>query len=126
MRSPETKRPRVLVVDDHPEIVKAVSRLLALDCEVVGTVSDGGDVLGATERLRPDVIVIDVNLPTIGGLEVCRQIMRAHPDTRVIVFTAANEAHVRQKALDEGASAFVCKVGNEDLLSAIHSVCDTT
>ena len=55
----------MLVADDHPEIVKAISRLLALDCEVVGTATDGGDVLGAAQRLRPDVVVVDLNLPTI-------------------------------------------------------------
>ncbi len=69
MTFPVQQRPRVLVADDHPEIVKAICRLLALDCEVVGTVSDGSDVLGAAQRLRPDMLVIDLNLPTISGLE---------------------------------------------------------
>ena len=114
----------MLVADDHPEIVKAICRLLALDCEVVGTVSDGGDVLGAVQRLRPDVLVIDLNLPTISGLELCRQITQRQPETKVIMFTAANDQHLRQRAVEVGAAAFVCKVGSDDdLLSTVKSVC---
>ena len=114
---PNSRRPRVLVADDHPEMVKAICRLLALDCEVVGTVRDGADVLGAAQRLRPDVVVIDLNLPTISGLEACRQITRVHPETKVIVFTAANDPHLRQRAIELGASAFVCKVSSDDDLA---------
>ena len=125
MTSPVQQRPRVLVADDHPEIVKAICRLLALDCEIVGTVSDGGDVVGATRRLRPDVLVIDLNLPTISGLEVCRQVTQAQPATKVIMFTAANDPHLRQRALEVGAAAFVCKVANDDdLLSAVTALWD--
>jgi len=123
MTSPVQQRPRVLVADDHPEIVKAICRLLALDCEVVGTVSDGGDVLGAVQRLRPDVLVIDLNLPTISGLELCRQITHAQPETKVIMFTAANDPHLRQRAVEVGASAFVCKVASDDdLLSTVKAL----
>lgn len=123
MTSDLQKRPRVLVADDHAEMRKAICRLLALDCDVVGTVTDGGDVLGAAQRLRPDVIVIDLNLPTISGLEVCRQITQAHPETKVIMFTAMNDPHLRQRAFEVGASAFVCKVASgDDLLSAVKSV----
>ena len=78
-----TTRPRVLLADDYPDILKAVARLLALDCEVVGTVADGGALLEAAQRLQPDVIVLDLSLPNVDGLEACRQIARAHPgDTR--------------------------------------------
>ena len=56
------KRPRVLLAEDHPEVAKAVCRVLSLDCEVVGTVADGSAVLDAAQRLQPDVIVLDLNL----------------------------------------------------------------
>ena len=125
MTSDVLKRPRVLIADDHREIVKAIGRLLALDCEIVGTVSDGGDVLGAAQRLRPDVLVIDLNLPTVSGLEVCRQITQVLPATKVIMFTAANDPHLRQRAVEMGAAAFVCKVGSDDdLLSTVKAVWD--
>ena len=79
------RRPRVLIVEDHPEMAKAVYRVLALDCEVVGSLADGRAVLEATQRLQPDVIVIDLNLPNISGLEVCRQLTHVHTTTKVII-----------------------------------------
>ena len=86
------QRPRVLLADDYPGMVKAVSRLLALDCDVVGSVADGGALLEAVERLQPDVIVLDVNLPKIHGLEACRQVMQANPRVKVVVFTATSRS----------------------------------
>ena len=116
-----SKRPRVLIADDHPDLVKAMTRVLALDYEVVGVVADGGAVLEAAQRLRPDVIVLDLNLPNVNGLDACRQVTQVMPDTKVIVFTAMDDPHLRQRALEAGASAFVCKVaGDCDLLATIN------
>ena len=113
-------RPRVLVADDHPDVVKAVSRLLAIDCDVLGSVADGRAVLDAAQRLQPDVIVVDINLPNVNGLEACRQITQAHPEMKVIVFTATNDPDVRQRSFELGASAFVFKMaGDGDLLSTV-------
>jgi CheY-like chemotaxis protein len=70
-------RPRVLLADDYPDMVKAVSRLLAVDCEIVGSVTDGSALLQAAQRLQPDVIVLDVNLPNVLSLEACREIDHA-------------------------------------------------
>ena len=116
-------RPRVLVADDHPDVVKAVSRLLALACDVVGSVADGRDVLDAAQRLQPDVVVVDLNLPSVNGLEVCRQIAQAHPAMKVIVFTAMNDPDVRRRSFELGASAFVFKAGDGDLLSTVKRLC---
>ena len=80
-------RPRILLADDHPDMVKAVSRLLALDCEIVGSVADGSALLQEAQRLRPDVMVLDANLPNVHSLEACREITRVNPTTKVIVFT---------------------------------------
>ena len=60
-------RPRVLVADDHPEVSKAVCRLLELDFEIVGTIADGRALLEAVQRLEPEVVVLDVNLPGVHG-----------------------------------------------------------
>ena len=114
------RRPRVLVADDHPDVLKAVCRLLALDCDIVGSVADGGAVLDAAQRLQPDVIVVDINLPNVNGLEACRQITQALPDMKVIVFTAMNDPHVRQRSFEVGAAAVVVKTaGDGDLLSTV-------
>ena len=113
-------RPRVLVAEDHPEVAKAVCRLLAMDCDIVGRVEDGSAAVEAAQRLEPDMIVIDLNLPHVNGLEACRQITEANPAIKVIVFTATNDADVRERALALGASAFVSKTSPDaDLLSTV-------
>ena len=103
------KRPRVLIAEDHPGMAKAVCRLLSLDCDVVGTVADGSAVLEAAQRLQPDVIVVDLNLPHVDGFEACRQIMRVKPEAKVIVFSAMNDPAIRQRSLEVGASALCVK-----------------
>ena len=120
------KRPRVLVADDHPEVAKAVCRVLALDCEIVGSVADGSAVLEAVQRLQPDVLVLDLHLPNVNALEACRQITQANPQTKVIVFTAVNDPDVRQRAFEVGASGFVSKTAGNggDLLSTVKRLCD--
>lgn len=115
-------RPRVLLADDYPDMVKAVSRLLALDCEIVGIVADGSALLEAAQRLQPDVIVLDVNLPNVHSLEACREITRVNPTTKVIMFTATDPA-ASQAFFEAGASAFVSKVGAGDLPSTIQRLC---
>ena len=92
-------RPRVLLADDYPDMVKAVSRLLALDCEIVGSVADGSALLEAAQRLQPDVIVLDVNLPNVHSLEACREITRANPEMKVIMFTAMDDPNISQAFL---------------------------
>ena len=116
-------RPRVLIADDHADLAKAVGRSLALDCEVVGSVADGGALLEAAQRLQPDVIVLDVNLPNIHGLEACRQITQLNPEIKVIMFTAMEDPAIRQSCLELGASAFVSKLATGELLSTIKRLC---
>ncbi len=115
-----TNRLRVLVVDDHPGIVRSVSRLLALSYDVVGSVADGNGLLSAAQDLQPDVIVLDLNLPNVDGLEACRQLTQGNPEMKVIVFTAVDDPHVRRRAFEAGAAAFVPKLAvADDLLSAV-------
>ena len=120
-----SKRPRVLLAEDHPAVAKAVCRMLSLDCEVVETVADGSAVLEAAQRLQPDVVVVDLHLPSVNGLEACRQITQVNPDAKVIVFSAWNDPDVKQRSFDVGASAFVGKGASDgDLLSTIKRLCD--
>ena len=120
------RRPRVLIAEDHVELAKAVGRVLSLDCDVVGSVVDGGAVLDAVQRLQPDAIVLDLNLPNVDGLELCRQITHMNPEAKVIVFTAMNDPDIRQRCFELGASAFVSKMashGDGDLFSTIKRLC---
>jgi DNA-binding NarL/FixJ family response regulator len=119
-----SNRPRVLVAEDHPAMSKAVCRVLALDCKVVGTVADGNAVLDAAQRLQPDVIVVDVNLPNLNGLEACRQIMQVNPDAKVIMFSALNDPDIKQRSFDVGARAFVFKGAADTLLSTVKRLCN--
>ncbi len=113
-------RPRVLIADDHADVVKAVGRLLAIECDVVGVVADGSALLEAAQRLEPDVVVLDLNLPKVNGLEACQRITRRHPATKVVVFTAMNDPELKQRAFDAGAAAFVFKMaGDGDLLGTV-------
>src|SRR6476661_946637 len=102
-------RPRVLLADDYPDMVKAVSRLLALDCEIVGSLADGGALLETAQRLQPDVIVLDVNLPNVRSLEACRELTRMNPQIKVIMFTAVSDRAASEAFLKAGASAFISK-----------------
>src|SRR5262245_60858102 len=117
-------RPRVLIADDYPGIVAAIGRLLASDCEVVGSVSDGGALLEAARQFQPDVIVLDLNMPHVNGLEACRLITKAIPYIKVIVLTAMLDAAITQEAFAAGASAFIAKQSIADeLVSTIKRVC---
>ena len=116
-------RPRVLLADDYPDMVKAVSRLLALDCEIVGSVADGSDLLETAHRLQPDVVVLDVHLPNVRSVEACREITRVNPGTKVIMFTILDDPNVSQAFFEAGASAFVSKLASVDLLATIMRLC---
>ena len=104
-------------------MMRAISRLLALDCDIVGSVAEGSALLEAAQRLQPDVIVLDVNLPNVHSLEACREITRVNPTTKVIMFTAMDNPVISQAFFEAGASAFLSKVAPGDLLSAIKRLC---
>jgi DNA-binding NarL/FixJ family response regulator len=112
-------RPRVLLVDDHPGIVRALSRLLSTDCDVVGVMADGREAADAAARLQPVVIVVDLNLPDVSGLDVCRQITHNNPRVKVIVISARIDEAIRDEALAAGASGFFEKSAANELVVAI-------
>ena len=122
MRRACPSRPRVLIADDYEPMAIALKRGLVSDCDVVGIVADGRGVMPALTELKPDVVVVDVNLPGINGLELCRHITRAAPHPKVIVITGLPDPEIKAFALSAGAAAFLAKadVGVE-LLAAIHS-----
>jgi len=109
-------RPRVLLADDHPGVVKALSRLLSFDCDVVGTVSDGSEVAEAADNLQPIVVVVDVGLPNVNGLDVCREITRNSPRARVIVMSGMLDHDVTRAARMAGASEVFDKAAMGDQL----------
>jgi DNA-binding NarL/FixJ family response regulator len=114
-------RPRVLIADDHPGFAKALSRLLSIDCEVVGLVDDGRAVAPTAARLQPVIVVVDLNLPNVNGLDVCRDLARQPIAAWTIVVTGMNDDVVRAEALAAGAAAFFAKgAPSDELIAAIN------
>ena len=115
-------RPRVLLVDDHPGIAQALGRVLSPTCDVVGVIADGRDVADAAARLLPVVIVMDLNLPNVSGLDVCRHVTQNNPRVKVIVITAMTDHAIRDEAMAAGASGFFQKSAADQLVAAITQI----
>lgn len=87
-------RARILLADDYPGMLTALNRLLGISYIVVGSVRTGADAMEAAVRLQPDVLLIDMMLPDINGVEVCRRLVASASPVRVIIVTAADEPAV--------------------------------
>jgi CheY-like chemotaxis protein len=109
MGSNPERKPRVVLADDYPPVLDALGRMLRMSCDVVASVSSGGEAVEAVGSLKPDVLVVDLMMPDIDGLEVCRRVKRLMPETAVIIITASDDTAVRAAALRDGASAFMSK-----------------
>lgn len=119
----ETRRPQVLLADDYPSLHIALTRLLTSACDVVGQAADGLEAVETARRLQPDVVVIDMLMPGMNGLDACREIRVAVPRAHVIVITAADDADLAAQALDAGAAALIHKFRvATDLLPAIEDL----
>jgi DNA-binding NarL/FixJ family response regulator len=111
----------VLVADDHAIVKEGlVSLLKEHDFDVVGAVGDGQELIDAARRLRPDVIVTDLSMPGLSGLDVLTRMKAARIDSKVIVLTMHHDADLATQAMRAGASAFLLKhSAGEELLTAI-------
>jgi DNA-binding NarL/FixJ family response regulator len=115
-------RPRVLLADDYVGLLTAWRRLLEPSYDVVGCVRDGRALLEAASTLAPDVVIADLSMPELSGLDACRHIKQASPQTKVILVTAGGDQWVARAAFRAGASGFVLKhTAADDLLVAIHT-----
>jgi DNA-binding NarL/FixJ family response regulator len=116
---------RVLVVDDHPLFRAGVSGLLGTvaDTEVVGTAGDGEAAVREATLARPDVILMDLDLPGMSGLEAIRRIAKASPESAVLVLSMLDDDESVLAAMRAGARGYVLKgAGQEELLAAIRAV----
>ena len=116
MTTVRASRPRVVLADDHPHVLGAFGRLLGDSCEVVASVSLGRDAIEAAATLRPDVLVADLTMPDLDGLEVCRRVKHAAPETAVVIVTAFGDPEIQRAALAAGASDFIPKHEAADTL----------
>jgi len=119
-----SQRPRVLLADDDAGVIKATSRALSAECEIVGSVSGSDALFQAVVQFLPDVELLDFRLCSkLGGLEVCRRVRMMAPKVSVIVFTADDDAELERAALAAGAAAYAWKLaGLAKLLETIHRV----
>lgn len=111
-----TNRARAVIADDHPQVRAAFERLLFSCCDVVAVVSNGCEAVEAIIRLNPDVAIVDLMMPDMDGLEVCRRVKQLVPQTDIVIITAFDDTQVRARAIDIGAAAFVPKHSAADEL----------
>jgi DNA-binding NarL/FixJ family response regulator len=116
------RRPRLLVVDDHDMLRQALAELLAqAGFDVVGEAGDGADAVAVAKRLHPDVVLMDLRMPVLSGLDAAPLIKEACPDTQVVLLSAFESPALEQQALDAGCFAYLVKGGPPgDLGLAIH------
>ena len=116
-------RTRILRGDDHALIVQGIQGLLTREYELAGWASNGKDLVEAAVRLSPDVVVLDVGMPILNGIEAAREIRKALPEAKLVFLSMHSNAIYLRKALEAGASAYVLKSGaSEELLTAIEAV----
>ncbi len=102
-------RPRVLIADDHTIILEAFKKLLEPAYEVVGTVTDGHALVKAAAELNPDVILVDVAMPNLNGLDACERVRQRVPRAKLIFLTMNNDPDTAAEAIRRGASGYVLK-----------------
>jgi DNA-binding NarL/FixJ family response regulator len=102
-------RPRILLADDHTILLDSFKRMLEPSYEVVGCVKDGRELLEAAPKLKPQVIVLDISMPRLNGLDACRQLKRMNPEAKLIFLTMNEDADLAVEAFRLGASAYLLK-----------------
>lgn len=114
---------RVLLADDHALLLGALEKLLVDECEVVGQVADGRALVEAAERLRPDIIVLDISMPLLNGLEAGRQIKQKQRNIKLVYLTMNEDADLAAEAFRVGASGYLLKrSAASELATAIREV----
>jgi len=117
------RRPRVLLADDHQMLLDALKRVVEPRCEVVGTVSDGRALLKAATRLQPDIVVLDIAMPQLNGLDAARHLKPNMPKVKLIFMTMNEDPDLVGEAFRAGASAFLLKQAAAfELMDAIEKV----
>jgi DNA-binding NarL/FixJ family response regulator len=103
------KRTRILIADDHSMVIDGLRGLLEPEYEVVGAVNDGRAVLPEVQNLKPDVVIIDISMPLLNGLDCTRQLREAGCTAKILILTMHPDATLAQEALAAGASGYLLK-----------------
>lgn len=121
----DTSSVRVLVVDDHEEFRRFVSTVLQgrADLEVIGQASDGLEAVQMADELKPDLILLDMGLPKMNGIEAAQRIRKASPKSEIIFVSQESSADIVEHAFSVGASAYVVKMNAaREILAAVDAV----
>ena len=116
---------RLLIADDHGIVREGLERLFATvpDVQVVGTAADGGEAVALADQTVPDVVLMDVGMPQVDGVEATRRITAAHPAARVVMLTAHGDQARMRDALEAGAAGYLLKDTRADeIVSAVRAV----
>lgn len=116
-------KPRVLLADDHTLVLEGFKKLLEEHCQVMGSVEDGRSLLDAAKRLRPDIVVLDISMPQLNGLDAARRLRKMVPQARLIFVTVHADQDYVNQAFKAGASAYLLKrSAGSELRQAIDAV----
>lgn len=115
-------RPRVLIADDHRVVAQGLKTMLSAEFDLVGVVADGQAMIDAATSLRPDVVVADVSMPVLNGIDALEALRQQGVDIPVVFLTMHNQPGYARRALRAGASGYVLKLAApEELIQAIHA-----
>jgi DNA-binding NarL/FixJ family response regulator len=116
---------KVLIADDHEIVRQGLRSMLEAkgDCQIVGEAANGRQAVSMTRDLSPDVVILDVGMPTLNGTEATRQILKIRPQTKVLILTMHESDSVIREVLDAGARGYILKTdAGRDLLTAVDSL----
>jgi len=116
-------RSRILIADDHTLVAELCKKLLENEFEVVGTVSDGRALVQAASELKPDVIVVDIAMPVLNGLDAARKAREIIPAVKLIFLTMNNDPELAAEAFRRGASGYLLKTcASSEMVTAVRKV----
>ena len=116
---------QLLLADDHEIVRQGLRSVLESqrDCKIVGEAADGRQAVSMTKELNPDVVILDIGMPSLNGLEATRQILKMRPQTKVLILTMHESDSVIREVLDAGARGYLLKTdAGRDLVSAVDSL----
>jgi DNA-binding NarL/FixJ family response regulator len=117
------REPRIFLADDHAMLLDAFRRLLEQEFDVVGTASDGFELLDSAPKLHPDLVVVDLGLPLLSGVEAGRELKKLLPQTKILVVTVNEDSAVADAVLGEWASGYLLKkCSGSELVKALREL----
>src|SRR5216683_6132172 len=102
-------KPTVLLADDYPGILEKLSQLLCLDFEIVGAVGNGAAAVECFSRLKPDIVLMDISMPGMDGLQAAREIRKMNIESKIVILSALNDQAFVTCAFESGCKGYVLK-----------------